>query len=61
MSRRAVIALPAGRRLRPADLGLAAALGNDTLPVFRPLRGALLSTGDEVCEPGTTLGPGQDL
>lgn len=51
-------ALAAGRRLKPADLGLAAALGNDTLPVFRPLRAALLSTGDEVCEPGTPLGPG---
>ena len=52
------LALPAGRRLRPADLGLAAALGHDALPVFRPLRVALLSTGDEVCEPGTPLGPG---
>src|SRR4051812_20981349 len=53
------IALSAGRRLKAADLGLAAALGRDTLPVFRPLRGALLSTGDEVCEPGTPLGPGK--
>src|SRR4051794_14772315 len=53
------IALSAGRRLRPADLGLAAALGYDALPVFRPLRVALLSTGDEVCEPGTALGPGK--
>jgi len=53
------IALLAGRRLRPADLGLAAALGHDTLPVFRTLRCALLSTGDEVCEPGTALGPGK--
>ncbi len=53
------IALPAGRRLGPADLGLAAALGHDTLPVFRPLRAALLSTGDEVCEPGTALGAGK--
>ena len=52
------IALPAGRRLKPADLGLAAALGNDTVLVFRPLRAALLSTGDEVCEPGTTLSAG---
>jgi molybdopterin molybdotransferase len=52
------VALPAGRRLKVADLGLAAALGNDTLPVFRPLRVALLSTGDEVCEPGTPLAPG---
>jgi molybdopterin molybdotransferase len=53
------IALPAGRRLGPADLGLAAALGHNALPVFRPLRVALLSTGDEVCEPGTALGPGK--
>jgi molybdopterin molybdotransferase len=52
------VALPAGHRLRPADLGLAAALGNDSLPVFRPLRAALLSTGDEVGEPGTRLAPG---
>lgn len=52
------VALPAGRWLKPADLGLAAALGNDTLPVFRPLRVALLSTGDEVCDPGAPLPPG---
>jgi len=52
------VALPAGRRLEPADLGLAAALGNETLAVFRPLRAALLSTGDEVQEPGTALAPG---
>jgi molybdopterin molybdotransferase len=52
------VALPAGHRLKPADLGLAAALGNDSLPVFRPLRAALLSTGDEVCEPGAPLAPG---
>src|SRR5882762_6036319 len=52
------VALQAGHRLKPADLGLAAALGNDRVPVFRPLRAALLSTGDEVCEPGTQLAPG---
>jgi molybdopterin molybdotransferase len=56
---RGVVALPAGRRLKPADLGLAAALGHDALSVFRPLRIALLSTGDEVCEPGSPLGPGK--
>jgi molybdopterin molybdotransferase len=55
---RGAVALPAGRRLKPADLGLAAALGNDRLPVFRALRVALLSTGDEVREPGTALAPG---
>jgi molybdopterin molybdotransferase len=52
------LALPAGRRLRPADLGLATALGNDLLPVFRKLRAALLSTGDEVSDPGVPLPPG---
>src|SRR5271170_4901829 len=51
-------ALAAGRRLGPADLGLAAALGYHELPVFRPLRVALLSTGDEVREPGAALPPG---
>ena len=52
------VAVPAGRRLKPADLGLLAALGHATLPVFRPLRAALLSTGDEVAEIGTSLAPG---
>jgi molybdopterin molybdotransferase len=49
------VALRAGRRLFPADLGLAAALGRDRLPVFRPLRVALLSTGNEICDPGRAL------
>jgi molybdopterin molybdotransferase len=52
------LALAAGRRLRPGDLGLAAALGCAALPVFRRLRAALLSTGDEIREPGTELPPG---
>ena len=52
------VALAAGRRLGPADLGLTAALGLCELPVFRPLRVALLSTGDEVRNPGTPLPPG---
>jgi molybdopterin molybdotransferase len=52
------IAQRAGRRLQAADLGLAAALGHDRLVVRAPLRVALLSTGDEVREPGTALPPG---
>jgi molybdopterin molybdotransferase len=52
------VALAGGRRLAPADLGLAAALGLRHLPVLRPLRVALLSTGDEVREPGTPLPAG---
>jgi molybdopterin molybdotransferase len=55
---RGVVALTAGKRLKPADLGLAAALGQDRLTVYRTLRVALLSTGDEVREPGIALPPG---
>jgi molybdopterin molybdotransferase len=52
------VAVATGRRLSPADLGLAAALGYRELPVFRQLRVALLSTGDEVHDPGHPLPPG---
>ena len=52
------IALGAGQRLRPADIGLAAALGQSELVVFRPLRVALMSTGDEVRDPGGPLPSG---
>src|SRR3984957_9429855 len=51
------VALTAGRRLKPADLGLAAALGCDRLHVRQPLRGALLSTGGEGGQPGTRAPP----
>jgi molybdopterin molybdotransferase len=52
------VALAAGRRLGPAEIGLAAALGNTALPVFSRLRVALFSTGDELAEPGAALRPG---
>lgn len=51
--------LPAGRRLKPWDLGLAASLGRTSLTVSRPLKVALCSTGDELAEPGALRGPGQ--
>lgn len=50
--------LSAGVRLGPAELGLAASVGLASLPVFRRLRVALLSTGDELIEPGEPLPPG---
>ncbi len=50
--------LPAGVRLGPAELGLAASVGLATLPVLRRLRVALMSTGDELVEPGEPLPPG---
>lgn len=51
--------LPAGTRLGPIELGLAASLGVAQLSVRRRLRVAVLSTGDELVEPGQALGPGQ--
>ncbi|MBL8329166.1 MAG: molybdopterin molybdotransferase MoeA [Rubrivivax sp.] len=51
-------ALRAGRVLRPADLGLVASLGFETVSVRRKLRVALFSTGDEVIAPGEPLPPG---
>lgn len=48
-----------GHRLRAQDLGLLASQGLSQVPVFRRLRVAILSTGDELVEPGQPLGPGQ--
>ena len=50
--------LAAGVRLNPQMLGLAASVGCATLPVFRRLRVALFSTGDELVMPGEPLPPG---
>ena len=44
-----------GRRLRPQDIGLAAAAGYNRIAVRKPLRVAIFSTGDELVEPGGTL------
>jgi molybdopterin molybdotransferase len=51
--------LPAGTRLGPIEQGLAASLGCAELEVIRKVRVAVLSTGDELIEPGQPLGPGQ--
>lgn len=51
--------LAAGTRLGPIELGLAASLGCASLDVIRKVRVAVLSTGDELVEPGQSLGPGQ--
>lgn len=57
--RRGQRVLSAGQRLRPQDIGLAASLGCASVSAYRPLRVAILSTGDELVEPGETAGPGQ--
>ncbi|WP_158814548.1 gephyrin-like molybdotransferase Glp [Methylocapsa sp. S129] len=51
--------LPAGRRLSPRDLALAAAANHPTLAVRRRPRVAILATGDELVRPGDALGPSQ--
>lgn len=53
------VVLPAGTRLGPVELGLAASLGCAVLVVRRRPRVAVVSTGDELVEPGQPLGPGQ--
>ena len=45
-------ALLKGELLTPARLGLAASLGLETLPTWRPLRVAYFSTGDEILSLG---------
>ena len=51
-------AVQAGRLLKPADMGLIASLGVERVPVFRRLRVALFSTGDEMRTLGQPLDPG---
>lgn len=51
-------AVQAGRFLKPADMGLIASLGVERVPVFRRLRVALFSTGDEIRTLGQPLDPG---
>lgn len=51
--------LQAGTRLGPVELGLVASLGQALLTVRRKARVAVVSTGDELIEPGRPLAPGQ--
>jgi molybdopterin molybdotransferase len=57
--RRGAAALKRGRRLRPADIGLIASLGIPEIGVYRKLRVAFFSTGDELVSVGTVPGEGQ--
>ena len=45
------VVLCAGRRLRPQDLGLLASVGTTQVSVYKPLKVAILSTGDELVDP----------
>jgi molybdopterin molybdotransferase len=53
------VALKRGVLLRPAEIGLIASLGIGEISVFRKLRVAFFSTGDELRSIGTPLGDGQ--
>ena len=53
------LAIPAGVRLRPQHVGLAAALGLTELCVTRRIRVALFSTGNELVGPGSARAPAQ--
>jgi molybdopterin molybdotransferase len=57
--RAGAVVLPVGTVLRPQELGVAASLGLTQLMVRQKPRVAILSTGDEVAEPGTERRPGQ--
>lgn len=57
--RRGELALAAGTCLGPGQLGLLAALGFTEVPAYAALRILLVTTGDEVVEPGTALEAGK--
>lgn len=51
-------AIPAGKKLRPAEIGIVASLGLGEVSVRRRVRVAIFSTGDELCSIGTPLAEG---
>ncbi len=48
-----------GRSIEPCDLGLLASLGIDSIKVYRKIKVAFFSTGDEIISLGNPLLPGQ--
>jgi molybdopterin molybdotransferase len=57
--RRGDLLLQAGKRLRAQEVGLLAGAGVARVEVYRPLQVCLLSSGNELREPGESLAPGQ--
>ncbi|MFC8043982.1 gephyrin-like molybdotransferase Glp [Nocardia sp. NPDC057353] len=56
--RRGELLVPAGTRLAPRHVAALAAVGLPTVPVFAPVRAAVLTTGDELMPAGVPLRPG---
>ena len=57
--RSGVTILQKGCRLRAQDIGLAASVGLEALPVFEKIRVGMFLTGDELVEPGKPLAAGK--
>jgi len=57
--RRGATILNQGCRLRAQDIGLAASVGLQTLPVFTEVKVGMFFTGDELVEPGEALAVGK--
>ena len=53
------VSITAGTVLTPSRIGLCATMGHSTLPVIKPLKVAIISTGDELILPGEELQRGQ--
>ena len=51
--------IPAGTVIRPYEISMLASFGKLFVPVYRKVRVAILSTGDELVEPGEALSPGK--
>jgi molybdopterin molybdotransferase len=56
---RGKVIIPAGSLLRPQEIGMLSAMGTTSVAVHRKARIAILSTGDELLEPGSTPAPGK--
>jgi len=53
------VALKAGTFLTPSRIGLCATMGHSSIPVVKRLRVAIISTGDELKQPGDKLERGE--